>query len=72
MKKLTVKRHGTPITIEAPEGKEMTINDSHLGQGILTIGEYGQSGIKVASFHTWDEVIFDAEDHGYTITDEVF
>jgi hypothetical protein len=70
MKKLLVKRGGDVVSITAPDDKEMVINESHLANGILTIGEYGPSGLKIAAFHKWDEVIFDAEDHGYIINNE--
>ena len=70
MKKLTVKRGSDTLEITAPEGKEMVINENQLIQGVLSIGEYGSSGIKIASFINWDEAIFDAEDHGYTIIEK--
>jgi len=70
MKKITIKRGGDVLTITAPEGKEMAINEGHLAQGILSITEFGSSGIKVAAFADWAEVIFDAERHGYILTPE--
>lgn len=67
MKMITVMRpnYGA-VTIEAPEGKEMVYDQSLLAAGILSLGEYGPSGTKIAAFHDWDEAIFHAE--GYTIT----
>lgn len=70
MKKVTIKRGCEKLSITAPDDKEMAVNEGHLAQGILTIGEYGPSGIKVASFINWDEAIFDSEDHGYIIKEE--
>lgn len=72
MKKVTVKRNGMDLTIEAPEGKEMAIDQNALIQGILSIGEYGTSGIKLAAFKDWSEAIFDGEGHGYKYDEEVF
>ena len=69
MKTIIVKRHGERLKIEAPEGKVMAINDASLAQGILSIGEYGPSGVKIAAFADWSEVIFDCEEHGYTLTE---
>lgn len=68
--KVSVTRGGQTVTITAPEGKEMTLNESHLANRVLTIGEYGASGVKVAAFLNWDEVRFDAESHGYTLVEE--
>lgn len=69
MKRLTVIRPvGPAITIEAPKDKEMVIDQSALHDGVLVVGEYGPSGVKIAAFHTWDYATFDAEDHGYKIT----
>lgn len=69
MKKITVRRRGNDITFVAPEDKEMVINEGALANGILAFGEYGPSGLKIATFKEWDEAIFDASDHGYTIDD---
>ena len=67
MKRITIVRQGERLTITAPEGKSMAINEGVLAHGILSVGEYGPSGIKIAAFSDWNEAIFDAEDHGYTI-----
>jgi hypothetical protein len=67
MKHITVTRRGEKLTIIAPADKQMSINEGTLARGILTIGEYGPSGIRIATFAEWDEAIFDAEDHGYTV-----
>jgi hypothetical protein len=70
MKKISIKRGGDVLTITAPEGKDMAINEGHLAQGILSITEFGSSGVKVAAFADWAEVIFDAESHGYELIEE--
>lgn len=70
MKKATIYRSSGAITIQAPEGKEMAINDGHLAHGMLSFTEHGPSGIKIAAFNDWSEVVFDCEAHGYTITEE--
>lgn len=75
MKKIKIIRGGVggiEMTIEAPEDKEMVIDQNSLANGILSIGEYGTSGIKVAAFREWSEAIFDCEDKGYKITSENF
>lgn len=66
MKTITVMRpsYGA-ITIEAPEGKEMVYDQNLLAAGILSLGEYGPSGTKIAAFHEWDEAIFHSE--GYKL-----
>jgi hypothetical protein len=56
------------IQIEAPEGKEMVFDASLLQHGVLSIGEYGPSGIKVAAFKDWNYAVFLSGDEGYTIT----
>ena len=70
MNKIIVVRQGQALTIRAPEGKAMAIDQGHLAHGILSINEYGPSGIKVAAFSDWNEVIFDCEGQGYTLTEE--
>jgi hypothetical protein len=70
MKKVTIVRQGQALTITAPEGKVMSVNEGHLAHGILSIGEFGASGVKIACFSDWSEVIFDSEDHGYTINED--
>jgi hypothetical protein len=70
IKRISVRRQGEVLTIVAPEGKAMAINDGILSHGILCIGEFGSGGIKIAAFSDWSEVIFDAEDYGYTMTIE--
>lgn len=70
IKRISVTRQGETITISAPEGKAMALNEGVLAHGILCIGEYGPGGIKIAAFSDWSEVFFDAEDHGYVITEE--
>jgi len=69
MKKLTITRNGEKLRIEAPEGKSMAIDQQALINGVVAVGEYGPSGIKIAAFSDWTEVIFDCEDAGYTITE---
>jgi hypothetical protein len=68
MKKVTVTSGADTIEILAPEDKEMTINENALLSGVLSINEYGSSGIKIAAFRNWEKVVFDAEGAGYTIT----
>ena len=70
IKRISVTRRGEVLTISAPEGKAMAINDGILQHGILSISEFGPSGIKIAAFADWSEVIFDAEDHGYVLNIE--
>ena len=70
MKRISIKRQGETLTIVAPADKEMVVDHEALRSGVLSIGEYGPSGIKIAAFHTWDEAIYDAEDRGYTLNEE--
>ena len=65
MKRISIRRQGEVMTISAPEGKAMAIDAGHLAHGILSVGEYGSGGIKIAAFSDWSEAIFDAEDAGY-------
>jgi hypothetical protein len=56
------------VKIVAPEGKEMVFDPSLLQHGVLSLGEYGQSGLKIAAFRNWDQALFcDAEGEGYKI-----
>jgi hypothetical protein len=56
------------VSIKAPEDKSMAFDPSLLQHGILSIGEYGTSGIKVAAFNNWDQALFlDPDGNGYTI-----
>jgi hypothetical protein len=68
MKKIIV-RHGSDGTvITAPEGKTMAIDNGMLQHGVLMIGEYGASGIKVAAFMDWSHaLLIDDGDEGYSI-----
>ena len=71
MKKVIVTTHGgEEITIEAPEDKEMAIDQSLLQHGVLALGEYGTSGIKIAAFRDWRIADFGAE--GYVIRGHPF
>lgn len=70
MKTIRIERRGQSVTIVAPTDKEMAVDQNALQQGILSIGEFGTSGIKVAAFHDWDEVWFGAEAAGYKISEE--
>lgn len=69
MKTATIHSTGgvDDIRIVAPEGKEMAFDNGLLQHGILSIGEYGASGQKIAAFKDWAYVTFDAEGAGYTI-----
>ena len=68
MKKAYVRTERGVMSIEAPEDKEMVFDPALLQHGILSIGEYGSSGIKVAAFKEWRDAVFiDAEEAGYTI-----
>jgi hypothetical protein len=69
MRKMTITRNGEKLQIEAPEGKSMTIDQQALINGVVAVGEYGPSGIKIAAFSDWTEVIFDCEDAGYVLTE---
>lgn len=65
MNKAVVAVRGEDIEILAPEGKTMVFDASLLAHGILSLGEYGPSGVKIAAFKEWDVATFGAE--GYTI-----
>lgn len=56
------------IVIEGPKDKQMVFDASLLQHGVLSIGEYGQSGIKIAAFNDWNYAVFLSGDEGYTIT----
>jgi hypothetical protein len=58
----------SPIEITAPSDKNMVFDPAVLQHGILAIGEYGPSGIKIAAFREWNYATFGAEAEGYTIT----
>jgi hypothetical protein len=56
------------VKITAPEGKEMVFDPSLLQHGVLSIGEYGSSGLKIAAFNNWDQALFlDPDGNGYII-----
>lgn len=56
------------VKINAPEDKEMVFDPSLLQHGVLSIGEYGPSGTKIAAFRNWDQALFlDEDGNGYTI-----
>ena len=56
------------VKIAAPEGKVMSYDASLLQHGVLSVGEYGASGIKIAAFNNWDQALFlDPDGNGYTI-----
>ena len=59
--------HAT-VCIEAPDGVGIVFDPGMLQQGILMLGEFGPSGVKIAAFKDWDEAWFDAENHGYKIS----
>lgn len=59
---------GDPVAvIEAPEDKSMVFDAGLLQHGVLSIGEYGQSGQKIAAFNQWAYAIFDAGGAGYKV-----
>lgn len=74
MKKVTVFRADgdkvVKITLTAPAGKEMVFDPSLLQHGVLSIGEYGSSGTKVAAFNRWDQAVFLEGDEGYLVEAE--
>lgn len=71
MNKITVcKGDRSSVTIEAPADKKMAIDNSLLQHGCLSIGEYGPSGIKIGVFMDWSHAMFDADEHGYKITNK--
>lgn len=70
MKRATIKRCGERVVITAPKDKELAIDMGQLQHGVLSIGEYGPSGQKICMMINWDEVWFDAEDHGYIIEEK--
>lgn len=74
MKKVTISFNGSETTIVAPAGKEMVFDGGMLQGGILSIGEYGSSGIKICAFRNWDHAMFVENDDGtgYTITNPRF
>ena len=66
MNKINVKTaRGGWVAIEAPEGKSMAVDASLLAHGVLSIGEYGPSGVKIAVFKEWDAASFNPD--GYKI-----
>lgn len=56
---------GSIVRITAPEGKTMVADPGLLSHGILSIGEYGPSGQKIAAFKDWTVMVYD--DSGYTL-----
>lgn len=72
MKTVCIRRRGEVVKISAPLDKDMVVDQSALHQGILAIGEYGQSGYKIVAMKDWDEAWFGAEDVGYIIKEESF
>lgn len=76
MKQVSVfRRDGADIhkvKITAPEDKEMAFDPALLQHGVLVIGEYGSSGLKIAAFKNWDQALFlDPDGNGYTIDAKV-
>lgn len=76
MKKVTVfRRDGDDkimkVTINAPEDKEIVFDPALLQHGVLSLGEYGPSGIKIAAFNRWDQAVFLNGDEGYTVEAKV-
>lgn len=67
MQKVTISSHIGDTTITAPEGKEMVFDPALLQHGILSLGEYGPSGLKICAFKDWDNAIFLKDEDGYTI-----
>lgn len=68
MKNLKVYRNGhDPIEITAPADKDMVFDPALLQHGVLSVGEYGPSGYKIAAFNVWDYAVFDEGDHGYNV-----
>jgi hypothetical protein len=65
MNKAIVSVHGEDFAVTAPEGKTMVFDPSLLAHGVLVLGEYGPSGVKVAAFKDWTMATFEAE--GYSI-----
>ena len=67
---VTVYRPGgkSKVTITAPKDKGIVFDPGLLQHGVLSLGEFGPSGVKIAAFKEWDEAWFDAVDHGYEIT----
>jgi len=57
---------GEELQIKAPADKTMAIDTGLLASGILSIGEYGTSGIKIAAFKDWSSARFVDDDAGYT------
>ena len=55
------------VTITAPEGKDIVFDPNLLQHGILSLGEYGASGTKIAAFNNWDQALFLDGSEGYTI-----
>ncbi len=56
------------VKITAPADKEMVYDPALLQHGVLMLGEYGASGIKIAAFNQWDQALFlDPDGNGYTI-----
>lgn len=66
MNKVIVKAADETLVIEAPDGKNMVFDASLLAHGILSLGEYGPSGVKIAAFKEWEHAWFFPE--GYKIT----
>lgn len=68
MKKITVFRAiGGAVTIEAPKDKEMAYDAGLMQHGVLAIGEYGPSGVKIAAFNDWSYVNFEAPEYKVTV-----
>lgn len=58
----------TGVTIiQSPSGKTMAFDPALLQHGVLSIGEYGANGVKIAAFKHWHEAIFLNGSEGYTI-----
>lgn len=70
MKKVVIHYGGCETaTIEAPDDKDMAFDTGLMQHGVLSIGEYGASGIKICAFKQWDHAWFlDEGGNGYTVT----
>ena len=67
MNKALITRNGAGVEITAPEGKSMVFDPSLLQHGILSLGEYGPSGVKIVAFKNWDDALFLDGSEGYKI-----
>lgn len=68
MQKVNIATNSGITIIEAPEGKTMVFDQDALRHGVLVLGEYGPSGVKLAAFKDWNEAIFINDgDAGYSV-----